>query len=50
MLGVGGDVYEISKSIGHQGINTTDKYITTLKKRVENKNKDLGSEFTYLME
>jgi site-specific recombinase XerD len=50
MLGVGGDVYEISKSIGHQGINTTDKYITTLKKRVENKNKDLGSEFSYLME
>ena len=30
--------------------NTTDKYITTLKKRVENKNKDLGSEFTYLVE
>jgi len=50
MLEVGGDVYEISKSIGHQGINTTDKYITTLKKRVENKNKDLGNEFTYLME
>jgi hypothetical protein len=38
------------KSIGHQGINTTDKYITTLKKRAENKNKDLGSAFTYLME
>jgi site-specific recombinase XerD len=50
IISIGGDVYEISKSLGHQGINTTDKYIKTLKTRVENKNKDLGIEFSYSME
>jgi len=41
-----GDVYEISKSLGHQGINTTDKYISILKGKIENSNKDLGETFT----
>jgi site-specific recombinase XerD len=50
MISIGGDVYEISKSLGHQGINTTDKYMKILKTRVENKNKDLGVEFSYSME
>lgn len=49
MLQIGGDVYEISKSIGHMGIKTTDNYIRTIKQRIENKNKDLGKEFSYFM-
>lgn len=49
MLQIGGDVYEISKSLGHMGIKTTDNYIRTIKQRIENKNKDLGKEFSYFM-
>ncbi len=46
MLDFGGDVYEISKSLGHQNLHTTDKYINVLKNKIENKNKDLGNSFS----
>ena len=46
MLEIGGDVYEISKSIGHQNIQTTNKYVRTLQNRIRERNKDLGKEYS----
>jgi site-specific recombinase XerD len=48
MLEIGGDVYEISRSLGHQGLKTTEKYISLLSGKIKNRNKDLGDQFSFI--
>jgi len=49
MIEIGGDVYEISKSLGHQGLKTTQTYIKTLEERISDRNEDLGKNVSFML-
>ena len=49
MIEFGGDLYEISRLIGHGNIQTTDKYINLIKNKVVSKNDDFGKEYTMFL-
>ncbi len=48
MIEIGGDIYEISKSLGHQGLKTTERYVNLIKGKIESRNKDLGDQFSFI--
>lgn len=49
MISNGGDIYEISKSLGHQSLKTTETYVGMIKDRVLSSNLDLGKTFSILL-
>jgi site-specific recombinase XerD len=48
MIEIGVDIYEISKSLGHHGLKTTERYVNLIKGKLENRNMDLGNQFVFI--